>query len=115
MLNITRFNKKIHIVGFILKLFNILIQDEDAEKKDDEEKTETDQEKEKAEEKPKPEPIPAHYFRVGFSLLGTSLQLGEVKHSFAYESTGKFVTESQFEDYGVTFGVGDVVGAYLVS
>lgn len=46
---------------------------------------------------------------------GTSLQLGEVKYSYAYESTGKFLTEGKFEDYGITFGVGDVIGAYLVS
>lgn len=76
---------------------------------------ETEEEKEKPEEKPQLPPIPTHYFRVGFSLPKTSLQLGESKHSYAYESTGKFITDKEFKDYGVTFGVGDVVGAYLVS
>lgn len=76
-------------------------------------KVESEENAEKKEEKPKVEPIPAHYFRVGFSMLGTSLQLGEDKYSFAYESTGKFVTNKQFQDYGVPFGVGDVIGAYL--
>ncbi|KAF7268295.1 hypothetical protein GWI33_018563 [Rhynchophorus ferrugineus] len=57
--------------------------------------------------------IPAYYLRVGFSLPGTTLQLGETKYSYGYESTGKFVSDKQFQDYSVTFGVGDVIGAYL--
>lgn len=61
------------------------------------------------------DPISSHMFRVGWSLSNTGLQLGEYKQSYAYESTGKFVTEKQFSDYGITFGVGDVIGSYVVS
>lgn len=59
------------------------------------------------------EPIPIYYFRVGFSLPKSTLQLGESIYSYAYESTGRFITDKQFQDYGTTFGVGDVIGAYL--
>lgn len=61
------------------------------------------------------EPISSHMFRVGWSLSNTGLQLGEYKYSYAYESTGKFVTEKEFRDYGITFGVGDVISSYVVS
>lgn len=60
-----------------------------------------------------PEPIPTHLFRVGWSLPNTCLQLGEHKYSYGYESTGRFVTEKQFSDYGSSFGVGDVIGSYI--
>lgn len=60
------------------------------------------------------EPIPTHMFRVGWSLLNTGLQLGEYQHSFGYESSGRFVTNKQFTEYGAKFGVGDVIGSYLV-
>lgn len=67
------------------------------------------------EEAKEPEPISSHMFRVGWSLPTTGLQLGEFKHSYAYESSGKFVTEKEFRNYGITFGVGDVIGSYVVS
>ncbi|XP_050294295.1 heterogeneous nuclear ribonucleoprotein U-like protein 1 isoform X2 [Anthonomus grandis grandis] len=92
------------------------VEEKQAEEKKDEEeqKMETEaEEKPKEDDKPHLPSIPTHYFRVGFSLLGTSLQLGETQFSYGYESTGKFVTNKQFQDYGVTFGAGDVVGAYL--
>lgn len=60
-----------------------------------------------------PEPILTHLFRVGWSLPSTCLQLGEHKFSYGYESTGRFVTDKQFTDYGVKFGVGDVVASYI--
>ncbi|XP_060521067.1 heterogeneous nuclear ribonucleoprotein U-like protein 2 [Cylas formicarius] len=71
---------------------------------------ETDQSKKDPESEP--EPLPTHLFRVGYSLQGTSLQLGECGHSYGYESSGKFVSDKQFRDYGVKFGVGDVIGTY---
>lgn len=60
-----------------------------------------------------PDPIPTHLFRVGWSLPNTCLQLGEHKFSYGYESSGRFVTDKQFNDYGVKFGVGDVVASYI--
>ncbi|XP_066152359.1 heterogeneous nuclear ribonucleoprotein U-like protein 2 [Euwallacea fornicatus] len=77
------------------------------------ENEESEENQVKPEDKSHLPPIPTHLFRVGFSLPETSLQLGEVKYSYAYESTGKFISENNFEDYGISFGVGDVVGAYL--
>lgn len=61
------------------------------------------------------EPIATHLFRVGWSLPNTGLQLGEFKYSYGYESSGKFVTDKEFSEYGIKYGVGDVVGSYLVS
>lgn len=60
------------------------------------------------------EEIIPHLIRVGWSLSSTDLQLGESEHSFGYESSGKFVNNGNFSEYGVPFKVGDVVGAYLV-
>jgi heterogeneous nuclear ribonucleoprotein U-like protein 1 len=59
------------------------------------------------------EPIPTHLFRVGWSLLDTGLQLGEDKYSYGYESSGRFVINKQFQNYGIQFGVGDVVASFL--
>lgn len=86
---------------------------EEAKKPEDAEKKEG--EKVEEEKKEPEEQIPIHLIRVGWSLLTSSLQLGEDKCSFAYESTGKFVNDKQFIDYGKPFVVGDVIGAYLVS
>lgn len=58
---------------------------------------------------------PTHLFRVGWSVVDAGLQLGETTNSFGYESSAKFVTNKEFVDYGVQFGVGDVVTAYVVS
>lgn len=101
-------------------------EDKNDEPKDEEKKPEDDtadkedKPEEKKEEKmeveePKTEPLPTHLFRVGWSLLNTGLQLGEYEHSYCYESSGKFITNKKFEDYGVKFGVGDVIGSFLVS
>lgn len=86
---------------------------EEAKKPEDAEKKEG--EKVEEEKKEPEEQIPIHLIRIGWSLLTSSLQLGEDKCSFAYESTGKFVNDKQFIDYGKPFVVGDVIGAYLVS
>jgi len=51
--------------------------------------------------------------RVGWSLPGSNLQLGEIKHSYGYGGTAKISENCKFKDYGVMFGVGSVVGTYL--
>ncbi|CAH0547849.1 unnamed protein product [Brassicogethes aeneus] len=90
-------------------------KDGEEEKKDGEEvKKEDDEEKKEGEEaKEKAEPIPSHLIRIGFSIIDSELLLGDYEHSYGYENSGRFVTNKQFEDYGVKFAVGDVVGAYL--
>ncbi|XP_063931032.1 heterogeneous nuclear ribonucleoprotein U-like protein 1 isoform X2 [Zophobas morio] len=59
------------------------------------------------------ESLPTHLFRVGWSLLDTGLQLGEDKYSYGYESSGSFVTNKEFQQYGVQFGIGDVITSFL--
>lgn len=91
---------------------------ETEEKDKSEEKTE--EEKSDKTEKDQPEtkesePIPTHLFRVGWSLLDTGLQLGEDNFSYGYESSGRFVVNKQFDNYGRKFGVGDVIASFLVS
>ncbi|XP_026288603.1 heterogeneous nuclear ribonucleoprotein U-like protein 1 [Frankliniella occidentalis] len=54
-----------------------------------------------------------HVIRVGWSVQGTSMQLGEEKLSYGYGGTGKGSVNCQFKDYGKSFGVGDTVTAYL--
>lgn len=61
------------------------------------------------------EEIVPHLIRIGWSLSSSDLQLGESEHSFGYESSGKFVSNGTFTDYGASFKVGDVIGAYLVT
>lgn len=81
-----------------------------------EEKMESEeQEQEKTEEVDVPEVVPylTHIFRAGWSLSGTSLQLGEDEHSYGYESTGKFAMNKEFTQFGDPYKLGDVVGAYL--
>ncbi|XP_063236170.1 heterogeneous nuclear ribonucleoprotein U-like protein 1 [Bacillus rossius redtenbacheri] len=58
------------------------------------------------------EPNP-HVVRVGWSVIGTSMQLGEEPWSYGYGGTGKASTDCKFKDYGVPFTEGDVVGAFL--
>ena len=43
------------------------------------------------------------------------MQLGEDAFSYGYGGTGKISEMSKFRDYGIPFGVGDVIGCYLVS
>ncbi|XP_054007453.1 heterogeneous nuclear ribonucleoprotein U [Hylaeus anthracinus] len=54
-----------------------------------------------------------HILRIGWSTPYTSMQLGEEKFSFGYCSTGKKLTDNQFEDYGLQFGKDDVIGCYF--
>lgn len=72
------------------------------------------EEKQESVEEPAPvEPTLKHLVRVGWSSGAASLQLGEGEFSYGYESTGKFVANKVFTNYGAKFGLGDVVGAYL--
>lgn len=52
-----------------------------------------------------------HYF---YFLIPVSPS-GEVKTSYGYDSSGKKVLDSEFTEYGQSFGVDDVIGCYLVS
>ncbi|XP_014282216.1 heterogeneous nuclear ribonucleoprotein U-like protein 1 isoform X2 [Halyomorpha halys] len=58
------------------------------------------------------EPNP-NVLRVGWSALGTSMQLGEEPLSYGYGGTGKVSVNCKFLDYGSTFGLNDVVTSYL--
>ena len=40
---------------------------------------------------------------------------GEIKNSYGFDSSGKKALDSEFSEYGQSFGVDDVVGCYLVS
>ena len=51
--------------------------------------------------------------RVGWTTHGGSLELGTDKESFGYGGTGKKSHGKKFEDYGETFGMGDVVGCWV--
>ncbi|CAK9817634.1 Heterogeneous nuclear ribonucleoprotein U-like protein 1 [Anthophora quadrimaculata] len=54
-----------------------------------------------------------HVLRIGWSTPYTSMQLGEENFSFGYSSTGKKLTNKQYEDYGLEFGKDDVIGCYF--
>lgn len=51
--------------------------------------------------------------RCGWSTVNTNLQLGENPLSFAYGSVGKKVLNNEFSDYGIQFGIDDIIGVYL--
>lgn len=53
------------------------------------------------------------FYRVGWSTLDSSLNLGTSKGGYGYGATGKKVTSNQFADYGVPFGAGDIIGCTL--
>lgn len=59
------------------------------------------------------EEAPVNALRIGWSAEKTNLQLGEASLSYGFESTGKVCASSSFFQYGVEFGVGDVIGTYL--
>lgn len=56
---------------------------------------------------------PKNVVRVGWSTDSESLQLGEVKMSYGYDSSGKKALDAEFTEYGQSFGVDDVIGCYL--
>lgn len=51
--------------------------------------------------------------RVGFSTTMAALDLGTCKNGFGYGGTGKKSNCRQFDDYGESFGLHDVIGCYL--
>ena len=53
--------------------------------------------------------------RCGWSTATASLQLGEDSLSWGYGGTGTKSLDCKFAKYGQQFGVGDVIGCYLVS
>ncbi|KAL7299921.1 hypothetical protein TKK_0007243 [Trichogramma kaykai] len=57
------------------------------------------------------EQIPS-LMRLGWSTMGTSLQLGEEKLSYGYEGTGKKCTNNEFTEYGKSFAKNDIIGCY---
>ena len=54
------------------------------------------------------------YGRVGWSVDGADLSLGEDKHSYGYGGTGKVATNKQFKSYGEAYGPDDFIGCFLV-
>ena len=54
-----------------------------------------------------------HVLRAGWSVIGTSMQLGEEPLSFGFDGTSKKCTNNEFSDYGQTFSKDDIVGCYL--
>ncbi|XP_077995530.1 heterogeneous nuclear ribonucleoprotein U-like protein 1 [Glandiceps talaboti] len=54
-----------------------------------------------------------HVLRVGWSVDGSDLQLGEASLSYGYGGTGKISSNNKFLDYGQPFGVGDTLTCYL--
>lgn len=51
--------------------------------------------------------------RIGWT-TDNSTGLGEDSQSFGYGSTGKKVFNNKFEQYGESYGPGDVIGCFLV-
>ena len=56
-----------------------------------------------------------HVVRVGWSVAETDMTVGESKYSLGYGATGKRVNEGRYENYGEPFGIGDVIGCFIVS
>ncbi|KAB5565460.1 hypothetical protein PHYPO_G00241820 [Pangasianodon hypophthalmus] len=56
-----------------------------------------------------PEP---YVLRVGWSVDGSSFQLGEEELSFGFDGAGKAVTGGKLEKFGEPFSEGDVIGCY---
>lgn len=51
--------------------------------------------------------------RVGWSTLKATHDLGTDRDGFGFGGTGKKSNARQFDDYGESFGMGDVIGSYL--
>lgn len=58
------------------------------------------------------EPNP-HVIRCGWSVQSASLQLGIEPLSYGYGGTAKSSTDGKFQNYGIRFGVGDVIGCFI--
>lgn len=57
-------------------------------------------------------PEPQSVLRVGWSVDGSSFQLGEKELSFGFDGAGKAVTGGKMEEFGEPFSEGDVIGCY---
>ena len=53
--------------------------------------------------------------RVGWTVDEAQKGLGEEKYSYGYGGTGKSSTNNSFNDYGETYGPGDIIGCFVVS
>ena len=53
--------------------------------------------------------------RCGWSVASATMQLGEEPFSWGYGGTGMKSLNCKFAKYGQQFGVGDVIGCFLVS
>ena len=53
--------------------------------------------------------------RVGWSVEEAGLGLGEVPFSYGYGGTGKAVVNNRYNEYGESYGPGDVIGCFVVS
>lgn len=60
-----------------------------------------------------PDEKEVYELRCGWSTPSTNLQLGENPLSFAYGSIGKKALNNEFSDYGIKYGVDDIIGVYL--
>ncbi|XP_044017273.1 heterogeneous nuclear ribonucleoprotein U-like protein 1 isoform X2 [Aphidius gifuensis] len=54
-----------------------------------------------------------HVLRAGWSLLNSSMQLGEDKYTYGYGGTGKISTNLEFKDYGPKFGLNDILTCFI--
>ena len=55
------------------------------------------------------------YTRCGWSVDDAGIGLGEAHNSYGYGGTGKAVVNNQYNEYGETYGPGDVIGCFVVS
>ncbi|KAF0039824.1 hypothetical protein F2P81_008059 [Scophthalmus maximus] len=62
----------------------------------------------------KEEDTEPHGVRVGWSVAGTSLLLGEDELSFAYDGRSKKVSGGKEEEFGEPLSEGDIIGCYAV-
>ena len=53
--------------------------------------------------------------RVGWSIDEAGLGLGEAEFSYGYGSTGMSVVNNHYNEYGETYGPGDIIGCFVVS
>lgn len=89
------------------------VEKEETEKEDKPKEEKMEEDKPKGEEKEKEKMEPVNCMRVGWSVLSSSLQLGEGNHSYAYDSDGLKASNSEFTDYGMKFTANDVIGTFL--
>ena len=54
------------------------------------------------------------FLRVGWTVDDAGLDLGEVPHSYGYGGTGKVMENNNYQTYGESFGLGDVIGCFVV-